>query len=221
MSTEARPSEYPETALELRSRTRDLHHQLDRHPCLSGLVREDLSVTGYVTALMALYRTLNLTHHRLHRAFMGGVADHLDGDAQHQLASLLDPNKSFALSALRHDLYAMGEDLSSFDHPPLPHNLGTLPELIGQLYVVIGSSLGATAIDRSLARFHPDKPASYFAQKARTAQQLWPMFLHLSRVAIPMPDCAEAVSAARRQFEAFIASCNLSAYQAQQRLSRA
>ena len=121
------------------------HHQLDHHPLLAPLVREPLTTESYARALSALH----------------GAQSLLESQASCGLVNFkLDYPFMARLSALEADLARLGERPlpCRATRPPLRHSA----ELIGLLYVLEGSRMGATVIARCLQRSLPTVTPRFF-----------------------------------------------------------
>lgn len=165
----------------LRQASRQDHHELDHHPLLAPLVRDDLDRTAYVRALAAL----------------SGAQAAAEGAAAAALPRLAPdyPWRS-RLAALRADLAELGggETIWRGDIPA-PDSPG---QLLGLLYVLEGSRLGARVIARQLARHLADAPNRYFAGETVD----WERFRTWAESLDPqLPD--QAAAAARAWFDLY------------------
>lgn len=170
----------------LRRQTRADHHALDGHPLLVSLVRPGLDLDRYVEALIAL-----------HPAQQG-----LEGLATkgiHDLA-MAYPLVS-RMDCLESDLERLGASPPADTHrretPP-----ATLAELVGLLYVLEGSRLGARVIAERVGASLGDGIPRRFFDNA-DGERAWPMFRHFAVTHCPMEETEEAIRSARRAFICF------------------
>ncbi|MGM0986209.1 MAG: hypothetical protein ACQEXI_04400 [Pseudomonadota bacterium] len=174
----------------LRQATRQDHRALDHHPRLARLVRPGLDLAGYTDSLLAL--------------------------ASAQAA--LEARVAAELAQLGHDyplaprMPALARDLARLDAAP-PPPLGLAPEaepasaaLLGRLYVLEGSRLGARPIAaRVRASLGEAAPLAYFGDAA--GEQRWSGFLTFAaRLYRDGAAADRAGSAAREAFALFQAA---------------
>lgn len=128
----------------LRQATRAAHHDLDHHPLLAPLVREGLSLAAYADALAGL--------HGIQAAAEQAAAAGLTGGNYPWQPRLAD---------LAADLAALGRTPWPRTLPPPPC---TAPgAVIGLMYVLEGSRLGARVIARQSALQLPRAPRRFFS----------------------------------------------------------
>lgn len=173
----------------LRQATRQDHRALDHHPRLARLVRPGLDLAGYTDSLLAL--------------------------ASAQAA--LEDRVAAQLAQLGHDyplaprMPALARDLARLDAAP-PSPLGLAPEaepapatLLGRLYVLEGSRLGARPIAARVHASLGEAPLAYFGDAA--GEQRWPGFLAFAaRLYRDGAAADRAGSAAREAFALFQAA---------------
>lgn len=152
----------------LRAATHHDHHRLDRHPRLSRLLDRDLDREGYADALAGLYGAQS----SLEAAVCLGL-ERLGVSPSDSGGYCLDARAP----ALRDDLARLGANPAGCPMTPLavPERLETL---IGLLYVLEGSRLGARVIARHVrASLGPAAPLRFFAEADGAAHWLgWRAF---------------------------------------------
>ena len=166
----------------LREATKGPHRLLDHHPLLAPLVRDDLTLGQYGDALAALY----------------GVYASLEAGIDRFLATvtaLFDYQSRRKLPALKADLDRLGR-------LPPTRAMGfpvpvTIAELVGILYAVEGTTLGAQHILRCLRqRNFNDFPMSLFSAYGEDTEARWQAFLAFAERACPRADRPAAVETA-------------------------
>ncbi|WP_146218655.1 biliverdin-producing heme oxygenase [Halomonas sp. LBP4] len=182
----------------LRQATRSEHHALDRHPRLNGLLRPGLDLDRYGDALLGLYPA----QHYLEQV-AGAAIDRLR----------LDYRLWRRTASLRDDMERLGLTPTEAVLPPMaqPRSHG---ELIGLLYVLEGSRLGARLLaDRVRACLGADTPLSFFADAG--GADIWPAFRRFVQVECVQLHGKEdekeaAASMAQQAFAKFSQSLNVS-----------
>lgn len=170
----------------LRKATKDLHGELDHHPLLAPLLRKSLTRRQYGDALGAL--------HGIFAALEEAV-----WDAATQAG--FDYRARRKILAMEADLRELGQGL----HPcrisiPAPQNMGAL---IGMLYTLEGSTLGAQAIARQLPRSDAwPLPIRYFSGYGDQTLARWQAFWDFADRVCPAEAADEACMAAVLAFEA-------------------
>jgi heme oxygenase len=177
----------------LRDATQHDHHCLDRHPRLRRLLQRDLDRHGYADSLAGLHGAQS----SLEEAVRLGL--------EQQRISPSD-SEGYRLDArtpaLRDDLARLGGKPSDEAVIPMavPRRLETL---IGLLYVLEGSRLGARVIARHVrASLGPAAPLRFFAEADGAAH--WPSFVAFAERAVREDEFAEqAALGARAAFALF------------------
>ncbi|ATB30977.1 bacteriophytochrome heme oxygenase BphO [Melittangium boletus DSM 14713] len=178
----------------LKAETRP-HHE--RAESVVRLMSPDLSLEGYRRHLEAL--------HSLHAALESVIADRL-GD---QHPELLLPER-WKLHLLREDLLALGHDEASLARLPgltRAPSVPGVPEALGALYVLEGSTLGGQIILRHLVRHFEGQPVGRFAFFRAYGDAVGPMWKSFGEVLLrvcPEPALApRVVRGAQEAFELF------------------
>lgn len=171
----------------LRRHTRADHHGLDNHPMLVRLVRPGLDLDDYAETLRALHPA----QQRL---------EELAAKTLHHLA-MAYPFAS-RMGALESDLARLG--LSSPAAPGWrPEPPATLAELVGLLYVLEGSRLGARIIAKRVrASLGDGIPLSFF--DSADGERVWSVFCDFAVTHCPMEEAELAIRAARQAFGDFL-----------------
>lgn len=149
-----------ELHLRLREATKAPHRALDHHPLLMPLVRDELTPQAYGNALLAL------------RGVYAPLEQALCAPA---VAAGFDYRERLKVPAMDRDIAELGRPLlATAARVSSPRSLG---ELIGQLYTIEGSTLGAQAICRQLS-VGPCSglPMRYFSGYGENTQANWASF---------------------------------------------
>lgn len=180
----------------LKQGTRGLHTELDHHPLVKPLLSTDstpqeiaLSLMGFLRAYAALeqsdvtarWRSLNL------------------GYTEHSLSDLLKSDIS-ALSGLEHSTPQV--NLPSDLH--IQHET----ELLGSLYVVLGSAMGATRIASILALnpYLSIREVRFFKQLAQSAMCFRGLMAELKQRTLTPQQAEDILNSAKQTFTLFIHS---------------
>jgi heme oxygenase len=118
----------------LKRETREAHHRIDQHPALKPLIRRDLTLAEYTTALSALYAPVE----GLEKVLSSGLVTLGVDYPLIQRAALL-----------KADLHQLGQR-ERVGGPTAPTPSG-LASLVGMLYVLEGSRLGGAMIARHVS----------------------------------------------------------------------
>ena len=167
----------------LREQTQTLHRQLDGHEVLKPLMSPELCSTSYTNALKALYlpqktlETILLTH-----------------------LSTFFPHYIYAA---RYPL--IEKDLTQFNSQPADIfistiNISNISQIIGILYVLEGSKLGAKEILRHIESKR--LPTHFFQSALEVNQSGWKGFAELTH--LEAINASETVTAAVDAFNLFI-----------------
>ncbi|MEO0772867.1 MAG: biliverdin-producing heme oxygenase [Pseudomonadota bacterium] len=143
----------------LATRTGAEHQALHDHPLFSKLVSQDLTAGEYTACLEAQLR-----------AFQGIEAARVAQNA----------HEGFALVA---QIAAMSEDLGPSVPARAALDLATADEVLGALYVALGSQFGRAVIRKALQTNLPDAPRAYFDMP--TDATLWRAFLQTMEATDP------------------------------------
>ncbi len=170
----------------IREATRTAHRQLDHHPLLAPLVHDGLTLEQYSRSLVAL--------HGIYAAIESAVEDTA-------LAAGFD-------YAARRKVPAMEADLAALQCSPRPSAIRIAPprsnsELIGRLYPLEGSTLGAAVICRQV-RAGPGGswPLHYFSGYGDATMERWQAFWRFADTACPGTEIDVACATAVATFEA-------------------
>ncbi|MBS9403419.1 biliverdin-producing heme oxygenase [Halomonas sp. TRM85114] len=149
----------------LREATHHDHHRLDRHPRLSRLLKSDLDPESYVDALVGLHGAQSSLEDAVRRGLESRVV-------------VLPAGEGYRLDerapALRDDLERLGG--KPFDGAFAPLAVPRLETLLGLLYVLEGSRLGARVIAKHVrASLGPTVPLRFFAEAHGATH--WPSFI--------------------------------------------
>ncbi len=188
-------SSEPRTLLQtLKAETRPHHERAER---VVRLMEPHLTLAGYRRHLEALYG--------LHASLEALLAARLAG-----LFPSLRLDERWKLPLLAEDLRALGHDESSLARLPLPASppsLPGVPEALGCLYVLEGSTLGGQLILRHLQRHFEGVAAGgfvFFRAYGESVGPMWKAFGEALVRACPDPALApRVVRGAQDTFDAF------------------
>lgn len=146
----------------LREATKTLHHATDHHPLLAVLLSNDISLSRYGNALAALHGAL--------APMESGILEFLE-----PRPGLFDYAQRVKTPALEQDLAQLGRKPIITGIPmPTP---GSIPELIGILYCIEGSTLGGRFIVRHLRQSSGESfPMAYFSVYGELTELRWGEF---------------------------------------------
>jgi heme oxygenase (biliverdin-IX-beta and delta-forming) len=188
------PSESPHLLQLLKAETRSHHERAER---VVQLMSPGLSVEGYRQHLEAL--------HALHAALESAAARQL-GAFERELRLA----ERWKLHLLREDLRALGHDEASLGRLPgiePPPQVPGMPEALGTLYVLEGSTLGGQIILRHLLRHFEGKSVGRFAFFRAYGDAVGPMWKSFGEAVLrvcPEPSLApRVVRGAQETFEVF------------------
>ena len=168
----------------LREATKVPHRALDHHPLLMPLVREGLTPQAYGDALLAL---------------RGVYAPLETAVCAAAVAAGFDYRQRLKLPAIEADLAALGRpSLASVACVPTPQSVGAL---IGMLYTIEGSTLGAQSICQQLSTGScAHLPMRYFSGYAEKTMTHWQAFWAFVEMACPAQAGEDACESAVATF---------------------
>lgn len=176
-----------ELHLSLRQATKQAHHVLDRHPLLAPLLMSAVSAKQYGNALTALHGVYDWAERWVDR--------YLD-----QYPGEFDYATRRKLPALEADLAALGRHATLARlNLVIPLRLGSL---VGILYTIEGSTMGAQVIARRLRQFAPELPLRFYSGYGDQSRQKWDAFLHFAQTSCPNSEQPAALAASVGLFEA-------------------
>lgn len=172
---------------QLRSATKALHHLLDHHPLLAPLVGDDLTVEQYGDSLAAL--------HGIYAPLEAGIDRFLES-----MPGLFDYRPRRKLQALQDDLARLGR--RPWNRQIDYSGPATIPELVGALYTVEGTTLGGQHILRCLRQRGFDSlPQRFFTGYGDQTEALWGEFLAFASRVCPADDHQLAAETAASLFQ--------------------
>lgn len=135
----------------LKRETRSDHAQVDQHPVLKPLLKRDLTLPDYTTALSALYAPIVSLEEMLSKGLMAHGAHY----PLTQRAALL-----------RADIEQLGRQVRTANGAALPESI---PSLVGMLYVLEGSRLGGAMLARQVKKAMGSQVPLRFLRRPLTA----------------------------------------------------
>lgn len=183
---------YKSLAVALRSATKELHHRLDHHPLLAPLVSMDIRLEQYVAALSGLFRLIK----PLEEALADYIARHHPG---------YDYQRRRRADCLASDIVQLGCALpEAFSQVPTIRNDA---ELVGNLYVLEGSTLGGRVIYRQLQNslgLDRNRAGSFFYGHGEQSDTMWREFWDFAEPLCPAGNYAVAQQAACQLFTCYL-----------------
>ena len=177
----------------LREATRAPHRLLDHHPLLAPLVRAEVAPAQYGAALAAL--------HGVHAPLEAAITAFLE-----RHPGLMDYAPRRKLPALQADLSALGWPP---DRTPVAADLrdlvlSSLPQLVGILYTLEGSTLGARVMSNHLRTQVASRnfPQRFLSVYGDSTDARWAEFLAWAEQHCPEDQYATAEQAAVALFDA-------------------
>lgn len=179
----------------LRNATHHQHVCLNSHPLLSGLMHSGYSLSNYQTLLCTYFNLYTLLEQRI-QAFINNQPEVFDHNQRYKVPWLLKDLAYFNLAPK-----TLSQSTIHF------LNIETIGQLIGVLYVVEGSTLGAAHISKSLAKHHgytQDAGSCFFTGYGENTPPFWQSFIVFSAtISDDSQQCQAAVEAASQTFELF------------------
>lgn len=170
----------------LRRQTRADHHALDAHPILARLVRPGLDLDHYAEALSALYPA----QQALEELVAKGLRDLA---MEYPFASRMDWLEADLADLGGSSPEALGRGLAP---------AATIADLVGLLYVLEGSRLGASVIAGRVRASLGDGISLSFFDNA-DGERVWPVFRDFAVTHCPMGEAETAIRSARQAFGCF------------------
>lgn len=181
----------PTLATWLRRETRLEHHRVDQHPVLKPLLKRELAIEEYATALSALYAPVA----SLETALSSGLGAHGVNYPLTQREALL-----------KADILQLGRQVQPVSRLP---PLATIEAIVGTLYVLEGSRLGGAMIARHVRQVLEDQvledqvPLRFFAAAPLQTQE-WAAFWVFAENLCPPPSWPAVRESAQQAFAHFI-----------------
>lgn len=169
----------------LKRETREDHHRVDQHPALKPLLRRELTLGEYATALSALYAPIA----SLEQALSCGLKAHdMDYRLIHREA------------LLKADIHQLGMRAASVRLTPPPDSVA---DAVGMLYVLEGSRLGGRMIARHVESVLDDQvPLRFFTAHPLTEEE-WTAFWRFAEYHCPLPSWPAVLAGAQQAFGHF------------------
>lgn len=178
----------------LREATHHQHTQLNNHPLLSGLMQADYPIENYYKLLLAYDRLYQV----LEEQIIHFIAQY---DAN------FDYHSRLKWPLIKQDLGYL--NIAPLQVAPSLKNpvINSIGQLIGVLYVVEGSTLGAQFIARSLEKHHglsQTKGGRFFYGYGEETQKNWQDFIGFIETIANQPEqCPQALDSANQTFDYF------------------
>ncbi|MEL7897589.1 biliverdin-producing heme oxygenase [Vreelandella neptunia] len=169
----------------LKRETRADHHRVDQHPALKPLLRRELTVAEYTSALSALYAPIA----SLEQALSSGLQAHdMDYRLIHREA------------LLKADIHQLGRRAPSAPLTPPPTSVA---DAVGMLYVLEGSRLGGKMIALHVDSVLDDQvPLRFFTAHPLTTEE-WAAFWHFAEYHCPRSTWPAVLAGAQQAFGHF------------------
>ena len=163
LSVDPTASQRPPLLKCLREATSRSHNALHQNEMLRPLTEDRITPTAYANLMLRFlgyYRTLDpilIAASTSHAARLSGFT--------------YEPRSPF----FEHDLRALNTDLARVPVCPRHPNIPTLAAFAGALYVVEGSSLGGSVLERAASRSLPAEACSYWRWCRENCGDRWRM----------------------------------------------
>ncbi|HDZ45383.1 hypothetical protein LCGC14_0379760 [marine sediment metagenome] len=170
----------------LKRETRADHHRVDQHPLLKPLLKRDVSLEEYATALSALYAPIASLEMALNSSLPANNVDYV----------LVE-----RAALLKADIEQLGGQAEPAYRIPPSANVA---EVVGKLYVLEGSRLGGAMIARHIhSVLGSQAPLRFFTAQPLQAEQ-WAAFWRCAEHYCPPPSWPALRVSAQQAFEYFI-----------------
>lgn len=176
----------PTLATWLKRETRVEHRRVDQHPALKPLLRRELAIEEYATALSALYAPVA----SLEAALSSGLDAHGVNYPLKQREALL-----------KADILQLGRQVQPVSRLP---PLATIDAIVGTLYVLEGSRLGGAMIARHVRHVLGNQVPLRFFAAAPLQGQAWAAFWVFAENLCPPPSWPAVRASAQQAFAHFI-----------------
>ncbi|WGI24076.1 biliverdin-producing heme oxygenase [Halomonas alkaliantarctica] len=170
----------------LKRETRADHRRVDQHPALKPLLKRDLTLPEYATALSALYVPIA----SLEEALSIGLT---------ALGAHYPLTQRAAL--LKADMDQLGQHASVPHCASLPKSMASI---VGMLYVLEGSRLGGAMIARHVKRVMGDQVPLRFFTTHPLEEAQWADFWHFAEYHCPPPTWPAVLAGAQQAFTLFM-----------------
>ncbi|ASJ75684.1 biliverdin-producing heme oxygenase [Granulosicoccus antarcticus] len=143
----------------LATRTRQAHEALHEHPWIASLLDPELTISGYCTVLGAYH----------------GFYQHVqEACSVHSIKSGL--SLALARDRLKYDLDCLHQYHQNKPQIPVELIVEEPAELLGALYVLHGSSFGASILNKNVRRVLPDAPRHFLG--SGTTRESWQQLIN-------------------------------------------
>lgn len=188
---------------ELRDATRDAHQRLENLPFAQALSDKELPLESYVGYLRAMAVVHSTLEHELPVESDNRIAAVWD-DAMRKLPALQRDLDHFAPQAIR-DIPAAHTAAESVAHLLLKRSTASPLSMLGYLYVLEGSTLGARVLApwaRQTFDLSGDSGLAYLQSYGDAVEEHWHRFrASMDRLELSKPDRSSIVEAALEAFE--------------------
>ena len=182
----------------LREATHDQHIRLHKHPLLATIMQPSHQLNDYHKLLLAYFGLYQFLEARIQQ-YLSNESVNFTYNERYKLPWLVNDLTFFQIKPISLN------DLSSTVHDfPAITSLG---QLVGILYVLEGSTLGASHMSLKLAEQHSltsDAGSCFFNGYGDKTQPYWQQFIAFSdTLSGDIQQCQEALKAACETFELF------------------
>lgn len=169
----------------LKRETRADHHRVDQHPTLKPLLRRELTVAEYATALSALYVPIA----SLEQALSSGLPAH---DMDYRLIQ--------REALLKADIHQLGMRAGVVPLTPPPVSVA---DAVGMLYVLEGSRLGGKMIARHVESVLGSQVPLHFFTSHPLTEEDWVAFWRFAEHHCPPSKWPAVLAGAQQAFGNF------------------
>ena len=170
----------------LRRETRGDHSRVDQHPVLKPLLKRDLTLSEYATALSALYAPIASLEEMLSRGLMAHGANY----PLTQRAGLL-----------KADIDQLGRQVKTPHGASLPESMACI---VGMLYVLEGSRLGGAMIARQVESVMENQVPLRFFTTYPLQEAQWADFWRFAECHCPPATWPAVLAGAQQAFMLFM-----------------
>jgi heme oxygenase (biliverdin-IX-beta and delta-forming) len=184
----------------LREATHDQHIRLHKHPLLATIMQPNYQLSDYHRLLLAYFGLYQFVEARIQQ-YLNNETVNFSYQERYKLPWLVNDLAFFHIKPLASNNLSL--TVRDFPH------ITSLGQLVGILYVLEGSTLGASYMSLKLAEQHSmtsETGIRFFSGYGDNTQRYWQQFIAFSdTLSGDIPQCQEALKAACQTFELFSA----------------
>ena len=182
----------------LREATHDQHIRLHKHPLLATIMQPNYQLSDYHKLLLAYFGLYQFVEARIQQ-YLNNETVNFSYQERYKLPWLVNDLAFFQITPIACNNLSI--TVRDFPH------ITSIGQLVGILYVLEGSTLGASHMSLKLAEQHSltsDTGSCFFSGYGNKTQHYWQQFIAFSdTLSGDTQQCQEALKAARQTFELF------------------